>query len=92
MCATRIPPIAAALAKMQANGGQVAFDAAALIAEYNAKFGLDQPLWNQYLNYWSDLAHGDLGACLIQCAGHVLNKVPPRLIAIGVVLFILNRK
>jgi len=32
-----------------------------LIAYYNALFGLDQPLWQQYLNFWSSLLHGDLG-------------------------------
>jgi peptide/nickel transport system permease protein len=26
-----------------------------------ARLGLDRPLWNQYLSYISDLAHGDLG-------------------------------
>ena len=30
------------------------------------------------------IAHGNLGESLIQCATHVLNKVPPRVVALGV--------
>ena len=26
-----------------------------------ASYGLDQPVWKQYLNYWNNLLHGDLG-------------------------------
>ena len=26
-----------------------------------ASYGLDQPVWKQYLNYWKNLLHGDLG-------------------------------
>jgi peptide/nickel transport system permease protein len=45
------------------SGGQVG-DVSAMIASYRAKFGLDQPVWKQYLNYWSDLLHLDLGYSL----------------------------
>ncbi len=31
---------------------------------YTAAFGLDQPLWQQYLNFWNALLHGDLGISL----------------------------
>lgn len=57
-------PVQSALAQMQVSGGAVSFDATALAEEYNRKYGLDQPLWNQYLNYWSDLSRGDLGTSL----------------------------
>ena len=41
---------------------QVAPDALqALTDYYNQLFGLDQPLLQQYLNFWIALAHGDLG-------------------------------
>ncbi len=33
----------------------------ALKAYYEALFGLDKPLWQQYLNFWTALLHGDLG-------------------------------
>jgi len=29
-------------------------------------FGLDKPIWEQYLNFWSALAHGDLGISVWQ--------------------------
>ena len=28
---------------------------------FTKSFGLDQPLWQQYLNFWRGLLHGDLG-------------------------------
>jgi peptide/nickel transport system permease protein len=68
-------PIEAALAKMQAQGGQSSFDAAALAASYAAKFGLDQPLWNQYLNYWTDLVKLDLGVSVVNFGQPVSDKI-----------------
>lgn len=32
-----------------------------MVAAYEAKFGLDQPLWKQYVNYMRDVLRGDLG-------------------------------
>ena len=41
---------------------QVAPEAVAdLIAYYKNLFGLDVPLWEQYLNFWGRLLQGDLG-------------------------------
>jgi oligopeptide transport system permease protein len=34
----------------------------AVLANLEAKYHLDQPLWRQYLYYLNDLLHGDLGA------------------------------
>ena len=34
----------------------------AVLANLQAKYHLDQPLWKQYLLYLDDLVHGDLGA------------------------------
>jgi oligopeptide transport system permease protein len=34
----------------------------AVLANLNAKYGLDLPLWQQYLHYLNNLLHGDLGA------------------------------
>jgi len=28
------------------------------------QYGLDQPLWRQYLHYWNGVAHGDLGSSI----------------------------
>lgn len=32
-----------------------------MVAAYEAKFGLDQPIWKQYVYYIADVARGDLG-------------------------------
>ena len=66
---------AAALAQMQANGGSQQFDAALIAEQYNAKFGFDQPLVNQYVNYLSDLLHGDLGVSLLNPSQTVISKI-----------------
>ena len=68
-------PVAAALAQMQASGGSVSVDTAAIAADYNAKFGFDQPLWNQYVNYLTDLMRGDLGVSLLNPSQTVIAKI-----------------
>ena len=47
-------PAAAAL-------GQRAIEDPATVAAFRAKYGLDQPLWRQYLIYLGNLVQGDLG-------------------------------
>lgn len=32
-----------------------------MVASYEERFGLDKPLWQQYLTYMADIARGDLG-------------------------------
>lgn len=32
-----------------------------VVEHYRAKFGLDRPLWQQYLSYFNNIAHGDFG-------------------------------
>jgi len=36
----------------------------AMQAYYTGVFGLDVPLWRQYLNFWGALVHGDLGVSI----------------------------
>lgn len=45
----------------QTEHGASAADMMQLVAAYNAKFGLDQPLWRQYLTFLGDTARLDLG-------------------------------
>lgn len=54
-------PIQAELAQRAAIQGSNGFDAAAAAKALEAKFDLNQPLWQQYLAYWDRLAHFDLG-------------------------------
>ena len=47
------------LAQMEQGGG--AGDIRAMVEVYNAKFGLDKPLWQQYFVFLRDTARFDLG-------------------------------
>jgi peptide/nickel transport system permease protein len=38
-------------------------------------FGLDQPLWKQYLNFWNALFHGDLGTSVYLFPEPVMNVI-----------------
>ena len=50
-------PIERLLSRMQAQPGS-----AGVLSDYYTKaFGFDVPLWEQYLNFWAALLHGDLG-------------------------------
>ena len=68
-------PVDTALASLAARGGSVQFDAAALKADWNAKFGFDKPLHVQYINYWTDVAKGDLGKSLANFPQPVTDKI-----------------
>ena len=57
-------PVEYALNNIVAQGGGSIGDVQAMAASYRAKFGLDQPIWKQYFNYWGDILHGDLGTSL----------------------------
>jgi peptide/nickel transport system permease protein len=50
-------PVSGLIARLQAD----ATASQELHGYYTESFGLDQPLWRQYLNFWLGLAHGDLG-------------------------------
>jgi len=52
-------PLLAVFGRMAAAGGRV--NAPQLIEEYNRIFGLDKPLWDQYLSFLRQLARGNLG-------------------------------
>ncbi len=52
-------PMGAILVKMASVGGSRG--QSALVEEYRRRFGLDKPLWEQYLSYLRELAQGNLG-------------------------------
>lgn len=54
-------PIQSRMNQLAAQGGVYENQIQELIKIYNKKFGFDQPLWRQYLNYWGDLLRLDLG-------------------------------
>src|SRR6266851_3408068 len=58
-------PVEAALQRKIAVSGNVSADVEKVAALYRSKFGLDKPLYVQYLNYWNDLIHFNLGVSLV---------------------------
>jgi len=58
-------PIQAMLGRMEEQGAKVE-NSAALIAEYRALFGLDDPLWLQYLKYLAATGRLQMGYSLTQ--------------------------
>lgn len=57
-------PIRERFAELARSGGFSPGDLETIIASYNQKFGLDKPLWEQYLVYIAGIARGDLGVSL----------------------------
>ncbi|MDQ4075510.1 MAG: ABC transporter permease [Chloroflexota bacterium] len=49
---------------MLSRAGLRAEAAEVMFGFYTQAFGLDQPLWQQYLNFWIALLHGDLGTSI----------------------------
>ncbi len=42
---------------------------------FTESFGLDEPLWRQYLNFWVGLAHGDLGPSIAYVGSSVSDLI-----------------
>jgi peptide/nickel transport system permease protein len=53
-------PVASLIARSGINNQDPAA-AKATVDYYNALFGLNHPLWQQYINFWTSLFQGDLG-------------------------------
>jgi len=58
-------PVQVKMQELIRSGGVHASEIAAMAAVWEEKFGLDQPLWKQYINYLSDTARLDFGYSLI---------------------------
>jgi peptide/nickel transport system permease protein len=68
-------PVQTVIAKMQASGAQQSVDMQAVANAYRAKYGLDQPMLVQYVNYWRDLFHLDLGVSFANFPETVTTKL-----------------
>ena len=68
-------PVQTALARLQAGGGNQAMDIQAISAVYREKYGLDAPLWEQYINYWADLFRLDLGVSFVNFPENVSTMI-----------------
>ena len=62
-------PLSAIYAKMAGVGGGAVSQE--LIAAYRQRFGLDQSTYQQYINFWDRLFHGDLGYSIASFPTHV---------------------
>ena len=69
-------PIQQKLQQLQTQGVNVSSEeVAGLIETYNAKFGLDQPLWKQYLAYLNKMLHFDFGPSISNYPATVLSML-----------------
>lgn len=68
-------PIETALATKIAVSGNLSVDVQKVAEAYRAKFGLDQPLWKQYINYWGDLFRLELGVSLVNFPQTVISQI-----------------
>jgi peptide/nickel transport system permease protein len=68
-------PIVERIGMMVATGGINSTGMQAMVDAYQKKFGLDKPLWQQYLTYLSDLSHGDMGYSLMLYPTKVLDII-----------------
>ncbi|MEM7538142.1 MAG: ABC transporter permease [Chloroflexota bacterium] len=69
-------PIRQKLSQLELQGVAVSGeDAKGLVETYNAKFGLDKPLWQQYLTYLSDTARLDFGQSISNYPATVLSMI-----------------
>jgi peptide/nickel transport system permease protein len=57
-------PIEQKLSQLASSSSGAVGDVNAIAQAYREKFGLDQPLWRQYLNYWGAVARLDFGYSL----------------------------
>ncbi|MEC8933067.1 MAG: ABC transporter permease, partial [Candidatus Latescibacterota bacterium] len=59
-----VNPIRERLLQALSFGGAGKTDMEAVVATYEARFGLDQPLWKQYVRYLGDVAQLDFGVSI----------------------------
>jgi len=68
-------PVVERIGMMAATGGVQTGGLQQMVEAYERKFGLDKPLWQQYLTYLSDLSHLDFGYSLMLYPTRVIDVV-----------------
>lgn len=68
-------PIEQKVLQMQTLSGNEMGDVNEIIDSYQKKFGLDQPIGRQYINYLGNLARGDLGYSLARYPSRVSDEI-----------------
>lgn len=83
-------PVRERLIQMALSGGYVEQGIDEMVKAYEAKFGLDQPLWKQYFRYLGDIARFDLSYSLANFPKPVLELIGEVVgWSIGIALFTL---
>lgn len=57
-------PVEQQLNQLIASSGGQSGDVRAMVDSYRQRFGLDQPMWRQYVDYWAQVLRFDLGFSL----------------------------
>jgi len=70
-----VDPVRERLLQAVSFGGAGKTDMEKVVASYEARFGLDQPLWKQYLNYMSDVIRLDFGISLANFPAPVIDII-----------------
>lgn len=70
-----VNPIREKLLQATQFGGSGKTDMEAVVKNYEAKFGLNKPLWQQYLNYLADTARFDFGTSISNFPSKVLDII-----------------
>lgn len=68
-------PVAERLSIMAATGGVNTDSIAEMVKVYKEQFGLDQPLWKQYLTYMNNIVHGNFNYSLSLYPSTVLELI-----------------
>ncbi len=68
-------PILERLGMMAATGGVMQGAIESMAKSYEAKFGLDQPLWKQYILYLGQMSHLDFGYSLMLYPSKVIDLI-----------------
>lgn len=75
-----LDPVRTKLLEEASLGGYVHAGIEDMVKQYQRKFGLDKPLWRQYLSYIDDIAHGNLNYSIANyprtVAGMIRDAVP----------------
>jgi peptide/nickel transport system permease protein len=72
---SKVNPVRERFAQLARQGGFSPADLEVIIASYNEKFGLDKPLWQQYVDYIGSLARLDLGVSMYQYPKTVIELI-----------------
>src|SRR3984957_818737 len=80
-----LDPVRTKLLQEAALGGYVHAGIEDMVKVYQQKFGMDKPLWRQYLSYVDDVAHGDLNYSIAnfpRTVGNMIGEALPWTIAL----------